>query len=427
MRVGEVFCPGVLHAVEAKDGLLVRIRVPGGCIQGTQLRALADLTRRFADGGVEITSRANLQLRAIHQRDLQQIVEGIRSVGLLPSPRHDRVRNIVTSPTAGLDKEEVIDPRPLVHQLDRQLRAEPEFANLHPKFSFGIYGGPNRFSRDLDDIVLHATETNSTPHLHLFLGGHSSGFAVKSAVAVECILAAARTCMELAHECSVPARAKAIIGLPGGLKRLTDALSHLPMIPAAAAPPCKVNDGLLGIYATNHQDRVNIIPSVPLGRLNQEQAYFLAEASDKWEADLRFAPWRGVVLGSVSRSVAVRLVGALNSIGLSCDGREGFHGISACAGITGCEASLTDVRRDAGLIAQRLAGKPVPSRWTVNLSGCEKQCGRRHGATADLVAWPSGYTLVSEGSLPAPDCSPQLAIDAIAALHHRVLSGSAAQ
>lgn len=426
MRVGEVFCPGVLHAIEAKDGLLVRIRVPGGWIEGTQLRVLADLTRRFADGSLEITSRANLQLRAIHQRDLQQIVEGIRSVGLLPSPRHDRVRNIVTSPIAGLDKEEVIDPRPLIHQLDRQLRAEPEFANLHPKFSFGIYGGPNRFSRDLDDIVLQATESNSAAHLHLFLGGHSSGFAVKSAVAVECILAAARTCMELAHECSVPARVKAILGLPGGLKRLTDSLSHLPMVPAAA-PLCKVNDGLLGMYAANRQDRVNIVPSVPLGRLNPEQVDFLAEASEEWEADLRLAPWRGVVLGSVSRSVADRLVGALNSIGLSCDGREGFHGISACAGITGCEASLADVRRDAVSIAQRLAGEPVPLRWTVNLSGCEKQCGRRRGATADLVARPTGYTLVAEGSLPASDCSPQVAIDAVVALHHRVLSGSPAR
>ncbi|HET9088660.1 MAG TPA: precorrin-3B synthase [Acidobacteriaceae bacterium] len=427
MRIGEAFCPGVLHAVEAKDGLLLRIRVPGGGIEGTQLRALADLTKMFADGSLEITSRANLQLRAIERHNLPQITESLRSVGFLPSPQHDRVRNIVTSPIAGLDREEVIDPRPLIHELDRKLRAEPVFANLHPKFSFGIYGGPNRFSRDLDDIVLQATEAQSATYLHLSLGGHSSGFAVRGADAVECILVAARTCIELARECNVPVRTRAIMELPDGPQRVKRALSHLRLFPAAAAPPCKVNDGLLGIYATTQQDRMNIIPSVPLGRLSQEQAYYLADASNEWEADLRLAPWRGVVLGSISRNIAGKLVDGLDSLGLSCDGREGFHGISACAGITGCEASMADVRRDARSIAQRLAGEPVISRWTVNLSGCEKQCGRRHGATADLVAGPSGYTLMAEGTLSASDCPPQVAIEAIAALHHRVLSGSAAQ
>ncbi len=63
MRVGEHFCPGVLHAVPAKDGLLIRIRVPGGLIEANQLSTVADLSRGLSDGTIEITSRANLQCR----------------------------------------------------------------------------------------------------------------------------------------------------------------------------------------------------------------------------------------------------------------------------------------------------------------------------------------------------------------------------
>ena len=77
MRVGGHFCPGVLHAVQAKDGLLLRIRVPGGLIEANQLRTIADLSRSFADGTIEITSRANLQLRAIRNQDLSHIVASI--------------------------------------------------------------------------------------------------------------------------------------------------------------------------------------------------------------------------------------------------------------------------------------------------------------------------------------------------------------
>jgi precorrin-3B synthase len=427
MRVGEHFCPGVLHAVQAKDGLLIRIRVPGGLIEANQLRAVADLSRGFADGTIEITSRANLQLRAIRNQDLSQIIESISLAGLLPSPQHDRVRNIVTSPIAGLDGEELLDPRPLIHELDRKLRAEPIFANLHPKFSFAIYGGPRRFSRDLDDIAIEAVDLNSVPHFHLSIGGASSGFVVKYSDAVDCMLATAKMCIRLAHECGVPDRAKAVMKIPNAFKQIADALSPQ-LTPAPMEPPSHtVNEAPVGVYPTTQDGRVSIIPSVPLGRLTAEQGHCLADAGDEWNSDLRLAPWRGAVLGSIPRSAADNVIGRLHSMGLSCDGRDGFQGIAACAGITGCEASLADVRGDAASLAKRFFGHAVPSGWTVNLSGCDKQCARRQGATSELIAGPSGYTLNIAGLLVAADCSREFALDAIAALHDNLLSEVAVQ
>src|ERR1700752_4621078 len=94
MRVGANFCPGILHAVPAKDGLVLRIRVPGGLIRSGQLSALSELSAELSDGQIDITSRANIQLRAIKSRDLSLVVEHLTSVGMLPSREHDRVRNI---------------------------------------------------------------------------------------------------------------------------------------------------------------------------------------------------------------------------------------------------------------------------------------------------------------------------------------------
>jgi sulfite reductase beta subunit-like hemoprotein len=183
----------------------------------------------------------------------------------------------------------------------------------------------------------------------------------------------------------------------------------------------------MGVYPTTQDGRVSIIPSVPLGRLNPEQARYLADVSNEWEGDIRLAPWRGVVLGSIPKSAADNIVGHLHTIGLSCEGRDGFQGIAACAGITGCDASLADVRGDAASLAQRLLGHAVPSGWTVNLSGCDKQCARRHGATAELIAGPLGYTLHMSGSRVASDCSREFALDAVAALHENLLSEVAAR
>ena len=427
MKVGGQFCPGVLHAVSAKDGLLIRIRVPGGLIEADQLKAVAGLSRAFADGYLEITSRANLQLRGIQDRDLEPIVERIAMAGLLPSPQHDRVRNIVTSPIAGLDSEEIIDPRPLIHELDQQLRAEKIFVDLHPKFSFAIYGGTRRFSRSNDDISLEAVGLNAGPYFSFSIGGACSGFVVKSGDAVDCMLAAAKMCIRLAKESNLSVRGKAVAMAPGAMKLIVDALSHLLTPSPVSSPSRLVEEALIGIYPTTQNGRVSIIPSVPLGRLTAEQAIYLADAANEWKSDLRLSPWRGVVLGSIPKGASDNIVGPLHSMGLSCDGRDGFRGIAACAGSSGCEASLADVRGDAVSLAHRLLGHAVPSGWTVNFSGCEKQCAQRHGATAELIAGPLGYTLSIAGSPVASDCSPEFALDAVAALHQNLLSEVAVQ
>jgi precorrin-3B synthase len=422
MRIGDRFCPGVLHAIPAKDGLLVRVRLPGGMIAAHQFKILADLAREVGDGTVEITSRANLQLRAIRDSDLQHLVARITEAGLLPSPLHDRVRNIVTSPMAGLDAEELIDPRPLVHALDRRMTAETAFAGLQPKFSLGIYGGPRRFSRDTDDVSLEAVTIDPGSYLALSMGEVATGYLVKAEDAVDCMLAATRMCMGLAKETGLPARGKAVMVIPGAKKRIVDSLS--PMLTPSPFAPAVIcaEEAPWGVHPTKYAGRFSIIPSVPLGRLTTTQAHCLADVATEFAGDLRLAGWRGVVLGAVPAAAADRIVERLEAIGLACHGRDGFRGLAACAGSNGCDASLANVRSDAASLARRLRGRAAPPGWTVNLSGCEKRCGRRYGASADLIAGPAGYTLYLAGDLAASDCSPETATHAVAALHQDLLS-----
>jgi|SRR6187402_614697 len=415
MRIGENFCPGIMHAVPAKDGLLLRIRVPGGLMSASQLEVVASLSSLFADGSVEITSRANLQLRAIREEDLPEIVAALASAGLFPSPEHDRVRNVVTSPFAGMHLEEFLDTRPLVLALDRRLQAESLLSELHPKFSFGLHGSQQRFSRDLDDLSLEACEDGS--HLRLSIAGEATGYSVAKENAVDCLVEAARGCIGLAKASDVPIRAKRIVALPGAVDQLLGTLSSMLVpCPTAARPPAFV-EMIQGAFPTVRGDLVNIVPSVPLGRLSSQQARVIAGAVKQWDGDLRLAPWRGVILGAMPATATEGIAEDLRSVGLSWDGRDGFQGIAACAGSTGCDASLADVRGDAALLAQRLSGKAVSSGWTVNLSGCEKQCARRHGASAELIANDSGYLLRIDGQDVHGNCSADYAIDAIAIFH----------
>jgi precorrin-3B synthase len=403
----------------------MRIRVPGGLIEAKQLKTIALVAEAFTDGSIEITSRANLQLRAIQEKHLKQITDQIASVGLLPSPQHDRVRNIVTSPLTGLDADEVIDCRPLIRELDRRLTAEDVFTELHPKFSFGIYGLSKRIGHEIEDISLEAIDFIGEPRFRLSIGGVASGFGIACGHAVDCLLEAARICLDVAKEFGLPVRGKTVLAVEGAMQRILDPLSHLLMpCPHEAESALRV-EAPPGIYPSIQSDRVNIIPSVPLGRLTVEQARYLANAAE--DANLRLAPWRGIVLGSIPAARADEIVAQLQSIGLPCDGLDGFRGIAACVGCTGCDASLADVRSDAAALARLLTDSPKPSGWTVNLSGCEKQCARRRGATAEMIAASSGYTLRIKGQPVASNCSSGSAMNAVAALHTEMLSEAASQ
>ncbi|MEW1846005.1 precorrin-3B synthase, partial [Nonomuraea angiospora] len=89
-------CPGALQVHEAADGPLARVRLPGGAISPARLRELAACAAGLGSDVIELTSRANVQVRGL--RSPAAFAERIAAAGLLPSEAHERVRNIVASP-----------------------------------------------------------------------------------------------------------------------------------------------------------------------------------------------------------------------------------------------------------------------------------------------------------------------------------------
>ncbi|MFD0350157.1 hypothetical protein ACFQ0M_37235 [Kitasatospora aburaviensis] len=89
---------GALRLHTADDGALARVRLPGGLLTERQALALAEAATALGDGGLEVTSRGNVQLRGLAAGCGAELGARLRAVGLLPSDTHERVRNIVASP-----------------------------------------------------------------------------------------------------------------------------------------------------------------------------------------------------------------------------------------------------------------------------------------------------------------------------------------
>src|SRR6516225_7706742 len=124
-------CPGALQVHQAADGALARVRLPGGMITAAQLATLSAVSTEFGSGTLELTARGNVQLRGI--ADVTAVAEAIACAGLLPSPTHERVRNIVASPLSGRVDGRA-DVRDWVRRLDAAIAHEPALAELPGRF-----------------------------------------------------------------------------------------------------------------------------------------------------------------------------------------------------------------------------------------------------------------------------------------------------
>src|SRR5690348_1879215 len=95
-----------------------------------QLRTVLDAAAELGDGSVELTSRANLQIRGLAEGAEAGLGDRLAEAGLLPSATHERVRNIIASPLTGRVTGGLVDVRNLVRELDSALCARPALAAL---------------------------------------------------------------------------------------------------------------------------------------------------------------------------------------------------------------------------------------------------------------------------------------------------------
>jgi len=170
---------GLFYLTPQKEAFMCRLRIPGGLVKSFQLRELAGLAQELTTGYVQITTRANLQLRLIQPADAPEVLRRIQSVGLhTRGAGADNIRNLTCSPTAGIDPHELIDTLPLAQQLAQIIVNDRSFYDLPRKFNIAFDGGGLISAvEDTNDIGLNAVNIAAQPSLAANSGGISAANA----------------------------------------------------------------------------------------------------------------------------------------------------------------------------------------------------------------------------------------------------------
>ncbi|MCP8940859.1 precorrin-3B synthase, partial [Alsobacter sp. SYSU M60028] len=145
------WCPGALRPMLTGDGWLVRVRITAGIVPASLARAVASCARTYGNRLVDLSARANLQLRGVTDATLGPLTERLRELDVLDDDEAGEARrNVIASPLAGIAPDALIDIRPLVAALERALVAAETLDGLPPKFGFLVDDGG---SPGLDDVA----------------------------------------------------------------------------------------------------------------------------------------------------------------------------------------------------------------------------------------------------------------------------------
>ncbi|SCF79715.1 cobalamin biosynthesis protein CobG [Streptomyces sp. Cmuel-A718b] len=368
-------CPGTLRLHRADDGALARVRVPGGVLSADRADALLAAAGRFGDSELHLTSRGNVQLRGLDAECGGGLAELLTAAGLLPSAAHERARNIVASPLAGLDGSPPVSG--WLSGLDGLVCGSAAAASLSGRFLFALDDGRG----DVDALGADVTLIAAGDSCLLRIGASDEVFRVPGGEGPRAALLAAEAFLRAARDSG----AWRVKDLPDGVRadlvRTVGAGAgpavHRPR-PRTATPPAP------GAHASTSAISVD----VPLGRLTSSQWRLLTETARRYGNELRLTPWRGIVVpGPFAHDEAVEALRALDAAGLITAPDSPWTGVGACIGRPGCAKSLSDVRAEAGAAVGPVGRLPV--YW----SGCERRCGHPHGEWIDVVATPDGHRI----------------------------------
>lgn len=373
--------------MQTGDGLLVRLRPLDGSLTLSQFSDVAKAARQFGNGILEITARGNLQVRGLKASSVPGLAEAIGEAAIVVPDVA-----IETPPLAGIDPEEIIDPRVIAAMLREAIAARGAALKLAPKLAIIIDGGGRFHLGDtVADLRLQAFGRSDDAWWGLSVAGTEATAQSVCALRTEAVVPVFIRILEALTAIGPAARGRDLdIDAVRALCPL-DACP-VPSVPAltSASPVAGLHDlgsagTALGLGLAFAQiDASNLIA-------------FLQQASELGAREIRLAPEHGFFLLGLEREAAaiVRRLALAQGLRIAAD--DPRNHIATCAGSTGCASAWMDTKAMA-----RLWVEMVPDLFdgslTVHLSGCLKGCARPRASALTLVGASSGYALVVNGA-----------------------------
>ena len=385
------WCPGALTPMESGDGLLLRAKIVGSKLSLTHVSEIVAIALGCGNGRIDLSQRAQLQIRGVRETTLAAAQARLKSIGLLAQDAATESRlNIMASPLAGAASP---DANEIAARLARAIAEDQALASLPGKFLFLVDDGSAPGLRDVDaDIRLEARGAQFAVVLD---GARDQAVIAPPAAAIDAAVSLARAFIELrAGRAFELRRMRALVDAMGA-----DALlraSGLTSEPHRSTCRHSRLSDLLGARRVGENFFAGL--AAPFGRFLGGEFADLAEAiSEEGAKELRLTPWRAILAPTQSLEQAARIAAAARALGFIVNAGDARLAIAACPGAPECSQAKGPTR--IGLDAIAGAARTLsPSGIGAHVSGCAKGCAKPSATPLTLVANDGLFDLIQNGA-----------------------------
>ena len=417
---------------------MLRVAIPYGTLNTTQLRALADVADKYDRGFGHFTTRQNIQYNWIELSEIANLLRELSSVGLHAIQTSGKAtRNITADPLSGLTEGEIADARPYCELIRRWFNLHPEFSWLPGKFKIAVNGAKlDETALRVHDLGLRLVRNKEGElGFTVYVGGGLGAAAMVAAetasfVPVEDILSYLESAMRIYNlkgrrDHLKKLRIKFLVRELGAKEysRLVDEdwkqtrddpklklnLTHLSELEKDFALPIKqlVLDDFedkvdfnYSIWKKNnvraHKILGHSIVNVSLTKLGaapgdatSEQMRILADLADQFGySELRTTKRQTIVFPYVRKDQVFDLWKSLEKYGLASPHQGTLAQIVACPGGDYCDLAKAVSIPIATRVQQRFDDMDKLldiGDLNINISGCENSCAHHHVADIGLL------------------------------------------
>ena len=393
---------GLFYVAPAQDSFMCRMRMPGGILSAAQFAGVADMADDLGGGFVDITTRANLQVREIPSRAAPEILHRLADLGLTSrGSGADNVRNVTGSPTAGIDPQELIDTRPQARAIHHHILDHRELFGLPRKFNIAFDGGGRvPVLEDTNDIAFHAVPLADGIFYALALGGITGhrDFARPSNVVVapedttEVCDAILRVFIAHGDRTSrKTARLKYLLDRWGHDRFLTEVEAQMgrPLRRETEFPgrPAQEKHGHLGVHDQRQPGLQYVGVTCAVGRFTSDQARGVARLASRYgSGTIRLTVWQNLLISDVPAVDMPAVLEGLAALGLGWDATSVRGGLVACTGSAGCKFAASNTKRHAAELADFLDARiTVATPINIHVTGCHHSCAQHLIADIGLL------------------------------------------
>lgn len=153
---------------------MLRIAVPYGTLNSSQLRQLARISQDYDKGYGHLTTRQNIQLNWPELEEVPDILADLADVEMHAIQTSGScIRNITTDQFAGVAEDEIVDSRPYCELVRQWSTYHPEFEWLPRKFKIALNGArTDRAAIAVHDIGIQLyRDAEGNVRFDIFVGG----------------------------------------------------------------------------------------------------------------------------------------------------------------------------------------------------------------------------------------------------------------